>query len=312
MKNLVIAMANEKSVHDLWLADWSTHLRWDVALFNYGNGNHKGTIDISEYIDPPPQFKWQLMNRLLDSNFIFEDFKYIWLVDDDVQMSTQDVTRFFFKCEELEISVAQPCLTPNSFVSHPITLQHDFCDSRQTNFVEIMMPCFSQAAWRKLKYVDRFNTLTGWGLEIFWSSVLFSSTTPFHIFDDISVCHSRPLGLGRFKWLPEGYDVRTSMHDEVNRHKIDQSAGWFRCNLKLTLKSGEIISYTQPEFIYMLARSVGNYYRRSSPSIAGLQYIKLSEKFDSSEFSKFREVPTHAAFGEYLLSHVFLNEYSYL
>jgi len=311
MKNLIIAMVNENSVHEHWLTGWSSELGWDVALFNYGKGQHTGTISLDKYISPP-KFKWQMVNQLLDSTFPFDEFGYIWLVDDDIEMSAVEISDFFKKCEELSVTLAQPSLTHNSYVTHPVTLKHEGMKFRKTNFVEIMMPCFSSSSWKKLKETPRFNTLTGWGLELFWGSILFSKKSPFHVMDDVSVRHGRPLGFGRYKWLPEGYDVQDAMVQEVIKHKLDRRSGWFRCNIELALLLDKTISYNHSDFIEALAKSVGASYRSNVPEVAGLQYIKLSNKINPADFSKLREVPVHAAFGEYILSHLWLDEYAYM
>jgi hypothetical protein len=54
--------------------------------------------------------------------------------------------------------LAQPALTKNSYFSHPLLLQVSNFIYRETNFVEVMAPCFSKIAFENVgEHFQRIN-----------------------------------------------------------------------------------------------------------------------------------------------------------
>ncbi|MGF6296741.1 MULTISPECIES: hypothetical protein [Paraburkholderia] len=73
-------------------------------------------------------------------------YRYIWLPDDDILTDVQTLIEFFDYIERENFALAQPSLDQRSYFSHATTLQNRAFEFRETNFVEVMVPCFSSNA----------------------------------------------------------------------------------------------------------------------------------------------------------------------
>lgn len=123
---------------------------------------------------------------------IFSEYKAIWFLDDDLEISFEDVDIFFKMMSELGLSLAQPSLSKDSPISFFITTNDTECLARYTNFVEIMMPAFSQAAFRLC--VETFDkAISGWGLDYVWPKMLGYPDQKIGIVDAIVVKHTKPM-----------------------------------------------------------------------------------------------------------------------
>ena len=64
-------------------------------------------------------------------------------------MDADNINKLFCEMEERRIEIAQPGLS-HSYYTFKHTLRDRTCVLRYTNFVEIMLPCFSRAALKKV------------------------------------------------------------------------------------------------------------------------------------------------------------------
>ena len=142
-KNLLLVRSGRSSLHPAWKDERSPCRDFDIIALAYGMKEDKypeGSHD-HFYFCPGPKssgyYSWINENRS-----IFEEYKYIALFDDDIYTTHTDISRIFEYCEALDISLAQPALTPDSHYSLIITRQHQSFLHRWTNFVEIMAPIF--------------------------------------------------------------------------------------------------------------------------------------------------------------------------
>jgi hypothetical protein len=107
--------------------------------------------------------KFQLAQRHLDPKD--HDFDYLFLWDDDLEIPDKfDPWRFVDLMRRNGLEVAQPALTSDSEHSHAITLQRTG-ELRRTNFVEIMAPVYSRAAWEWLHARLDSDNFSGWGYD---------------------------------------------------------------------------------------------------------------------------------------------------
>jgi hypothetical protein len=118
-------------------------------------------------------------------------YRYIWLPDDDLLCVPEQVSRMFAVCDELQLELAQPALTLDSYFTHVTTLRHSEFQVRFTNFVEIMAPIFSTDMLSRVVPTLKGN-ISGYGLDNVWPRL--SQLGKVAIIDDTPVKHTRPVG----------------------------------------------------------------------------------------------------------------------
>ena len=155
---------------------------------------------VSWYITPPPEQLAEYYSHggfnKLDGFLEFwrecsaaRDYRYLLLLDDDVYLRPGDVSRFFSLCEQYATYLAQPSLrwfthtTINALVRNPV------CVLRQVSFVEVMAPCFSQAAIVEL--LPTFGmTRSTWGTDLAWAGTI-AGRHPICVLDAVGMDHTR-------------------------------------------------------------------------------------------------------------------------
>ena len=191
-RNLVIVRAGDKSLHPEWLA--GAELRnWDLVISYFGNDPDRYRGEDIVRIDAKGP-KWSpLHDMLVDHPEFIDSYDYIWLPDDDLAMRCADMNRFFDICRSKGLELAQPSLSTDSPVTHPLVLNNTRSYIRYTNFVEVMAPCFSAACLRRA--LPSFNaTQSGWGLDWLWPNLVADPQSGIAIVDDVVIRHTRPLG----------------------------------------------------------------------------------------------------------------------
>jgi len=136
--------------------------------------------------------KWPGLEQTIAANWdTIQKYKYIWLPDDDLLCVPEDVSRMFAICDDLQLELAQPALTRDSYFSHAITLQHSAFQLRFTNFVEIMAPILSVDMLGRI-FHTLSGSISGYGLDPVWAR--YCELGRVAIIDDTPVKHTRPVG----------------------------------------------------------------------------------------------------------------------
>lgn len=133
--------------------------------------------------------KFELINYLL-STTAWEEYDYVLICDDDIELPQQFIDDFIDAQEELDFALAQPARTHNSYIDHPITEQVDRSLARETHFVEIgPITCFRRDM---LKLVAPFDETApmGWGLDFVWPRIAEQHGLKIGIVDATPVDHS--------------------------------------------------------------------------------------------------------------------------
>jgi hypothetical protein len=119
----------------------------------------------------------------------YREYSYVMLLDDDVYLRPGDLSRFFTLCERYATYLSQPALrwfthtTINALVRNPV------CVLRRVTFVEVMAPCFSQAALREL--LPTFGmTRSTWGNDLAWAGTI-GGRHPICVVDAVGMDHTR-------------------------------------------------------------------------------------------------------------------------
>ena len=215
---LVLVRAGDRSLHPQWLIPDRT---WDIAVSYYGNHIDR-YIDQYDYLHLFKGSKWQgITDFLIKEVDLIKKYKFIWMPDDDLLCHGEIVNAFFEYCTGSDFTILQPALTDYSYVSHPITIQNKACLLRQTNFVEIMAPCFNLKTFHHFSDTLSENS-SGFGFEWLWATIAQRENIfRFGIVDATPVFHTRPVGSA-------GHGGSTSKpHDEMHalfaRHGISRS-----------------------------------------------------------------------------------------
>ena len=190
-RHLVLLRAGDQSLHPTWYGKGERS--WDLALSYFG-----------DQVDPYPQHhdflhrfkgsKWQgiadFVRRYPD---LLARYERIWLPDDDLLATQSAINLLFDASGAYGLSLTQPALRFYSHVSWGVTLQHPWAHARETNFVEVMAPCFDRAAWQAMSDTFSENS-SGWGLEWLWLARARAQGLRLGVIDEAAVFHTRPVG----------------------------------------------------------------------------------------------------------------------
>lgn len=123
---------------------------------------------------------------------LLEHYDYFFLLDDDIRITTESVNHLFHVMREFCLEIAQPSLVM-SYFTYASTLHNPMCRLRYTNFVEMMMPCFSRKALKLV--LSTFKKKVRWrGIEHYWPILINSNHRDMAIIDEIKAVHQKPIG----------------------------------------------------------------------------------------------------------------------
>ena len=122
-------------------------------------------------------------------------YDYVWFPDDDLWLHQKDLECYLDMCREHQFVISQPSLMKGSFYTWKITLQNCLANYRETDFVEVMAPCFKVDRFDLFATTFEENT-SGWGLEwLWWKIAQEHSCGNFVIVDKVSMLHTREVGV---------------------------------------------------------------------------------------------------------------------
>ena len=187
-KNAVFVPVGKDSLHRQLLkgdADFDLHL----LIYD---GSYNKFCNDSDFVACDAGYKMDMIYRYLHRHpELFEKYEYFFLLDDDIVISTEDVNRIFSMMREYQLKIAQPSLVM-SYYTYKHTAFHPFYILRYTNFVEMMMPCFSRDALKAV--LPTFEQKIRWcGIEMHWPVLVGSNHKDMAIVDAVSAKHTRPV-----------------------------------------------------------------------------------------------------------------------
>jgi hypothetical protein len=116
-------------------------------------------------------------------------YRYLLLLDDDVYLRPGDVSRFFSLCEQYSTYLSQPALRWFTHTTLNALVRNPACVLRRVSFVEVMAPCFSQAAMVEL--LPTFGmTRSTWGTDLAWAGTI-AGRQPICVVDAVAMDHTR-------------------------------------------------------------------------------------------------------------------------
>lgn len=230
-RNCVISAVGKNSLHREWIKE---NPDFDLHLIIYDDSFDKFHNDTG-FICCNKGYKLGLIYNYLQNTLPFlEKYDYFFLPDDDILMDPENISKLFQIMEEYHLQIAQPALS-DSYYFYEHTLRDKFCILHYTNFVEIMAPCFSQKALKKVLFTfDASNS--GWGIEIHWPQLIGFTGKEIAIIDQVRAVHTRPTQSFskqnmdefneyiakhklKFKIIQTGYILRKSEERNANNPK---------------------------------------------------------------------------------------------
>ncbi|WP_196501939.1 DUF707 domain-containing protein [Aestuariivirga litoralis] len=219
-RNLVVVRAGESSLHRAWLKGAETR-NWDLVVSWYASSSYKRTADerLHRVQGGKLDGLYKTFAALPD---LLRNYDFIWLPDDDIDTNTPAINRLFETMRTHNLSIGQPALSWNSYFSHIITLRSPLAKLRFTNFVEVMAPCFAVDALRQT-LPDFRESMSGWGVDRVWFTMLGSRRNSMAVIDQVSVFHTRPVGnVLASKVLSSGKTPRGEQADVMARHGLQE------------------------------------------------------------------------------------------
>lgn len=225
MKNLVIAAVGDDSCHSYWL---NNKTNFDLALIYFGSDIQKA----KEYSKDAKFFKqakgdkFKLIYQFYKDfeKIISENYQFIWMPDDDIIISGNEIDRLFeiSECEGLILS--QPAV--KGYFSHRITMPKFLSYFRYTNFVEVLAPLMEISVFVNLSSTFCLNE-SSWGYEFLWVKMLDNPKDKIGIIDSVTIFHTRPIGknYSRFSVHPfeELKDLNLKFNLELNLSKMKRN-----------------------------------------------------------------------------------------
>jgi uncharacterized protein YozE (UPF0346 family) len=197
-KKCIIAAVGKESLHHNWI-DKSDG--FDLHLIVYDDSFEKYKND-TVLIQQSKGQKFKLIYDYLTSNIdILNQYDYFYIPDDDILIDVENIHHLFDYMEKYKLAIAQPALT-NSYYSYLITVRKPDTLLRYTNFIEMMQPCFSRKALKKVLFTFNENA-SGWGIDFHWGILVDFRYYNMAIIDDVISVHTRPVRSNHFEEFTE-------------------------------------------------------------------------------------------------------------
>lgn len=191
-KNCVISAVGKDSLHKMWTKG---NMDFDFHLIVYDDSLELFRND-TKNIYHIKGFKLKIIYKYFETNPQLKDaYDYFFFPDDDIRMDAATINALFDAMRRYDLKIAQPALRM-SYYSWLHTLYDRYSHLRYTNFVEMMVPCFSREALQKVLFTFNENE-TGWGTETHWPLLIDTTQRDMAIIDEVRVEHTRPIQSGQ-------------------------------------------------------------------------------------------------------------------
>jgi hypothetical protein len=189
---LVLIRSGDQDLFTKWPDDLNGADRnWDLMLSHWGAG--EVPAEHADFAVRQGGFKYLSVARLWKDIPWLSSYKAVWLCDDDVMTSWADVQRLFETVGRYDLDIAQPALSEGSEGSHRITFYHKGNLLRFVDFVEAMIPLFSQKAL-SVCLPSFEECIYPHGLDYVWPQMLGRPTNKMAVIDAVQVLHARKVG----------------------------------------------------------------------------------------------------------------------
>ena len=191
-ENLLISPLGNDSLCHTWVSEKSNFDSIFLCYENLSKENKIKYLNLTPHIYKGKGPKFQLIKAFIESNKeLINKYKFIWLPDDDVSISVEDINTLYKTANDFNLEIAQPSM--DGYVSHNITRPVEGNILRYTNFVEVLAPLFSLKSLLKLYHSFNFN-YSSFGYDFYWPFSLGYPKNKMAILDNITMTHTKPVG----------------------------------------------------------------------------------------------------------------------
>lgn len=184
----VFSAVGKESLHRKWI---TPQCNFDLHLIVYDQSIDDFRND-TPFLSTGIGYKFKLIYQYLVENLeLIDRYEYFYFPDDDIIIDSVNIEKLFNYMGEYGLEIAQPALI-DSYYTFNHTLRRKDNILRYTNFVEIMQPCFSRKALRKVLFTFNEND-TGWGIDFHWGKIIGFSGREMAVIDDVISMHTRPI-----------------------------------------------------------------------------------------------------------------------
>ena len=253
-KNLIILCAGDNPAHVFW--DDHSKPNYDLFVIYYGNNPtifKRKFNNFTEFFNKKG-YKFNLIKEIYNENQkLFKKYKNIFMPDDDLVFKNKDINLFFETFNKHNLFLAQPSVI--GYYSHTITLHRFELILRYTNFVEIMMPCFSHESF--LKCVNSFDlTPSGWGLDYLWPKILGYPKDKIAIVDQVFGIHPRVVGNSDL------YEKNKNVHQEFDKFMAKNNLSKFNQETFNIVKNNNFNKQINEENYYPYSETFKNLFEK--------------------------------------------------
>lgn len=179
---LFSSIDSDRSAYSTWLEDKDRN--FDVVLYVYKGELTDSRIDNHEKKEG---FKYQNFYEFSKTTNIAH-YNAIWIVDDDIVMSTKDINKMFDVFEKNDLLLGQPSYDPKSSSGWDISMLDDNYYLRFTNFIENGVAIFSRSAL-KICLPSMKDIKSGWGADFIWPTILDFPEERIAVIDEVQCYH---------------------------------------------------------------------------------------------------------------------------
>ena len=170
------------------LVDDGSDRNFDIALNLYAPPDQHAS-KACEYAYSGGINKYKAAKQFLNGTSL-DRFRGVMLLDDDLEISYSQLSRFLDYCWSNGFALAQPSLTLDSSWSHKDLLNVSSSGWRSVRAVEVMCPYFSSSALRlALRTFDL--SYSTWGLDYVWPRIISDSPV---VVDAFTIRHTKSPG----------------------------------------------------------------------------------------------------------------------
>lgn len=242
-KYCVISAVGKNSLHREWIKE---SLDFDLHLIVY-DGSYNKFYNDTDFISYQRGNKFKLVYDYLQQYPEYlNKYELFFIPDDDIRMDAANISKFFSVMQEQKLEIAQPALS-DSYYTYEHTVKQRGVLLRYINFVEMMAPCFSCDALKKVLFT--FNEdISGWGIEFHWGELIGFTGKEMAVIDDLHCVHTRPvqscneMNMTELHKYMQKYNLTIEIKEygQIDLPTNEKSVGWtplFNCsNTKTKIK----------------------------------------------------------------------------
>lgn len=181
---LVFSSVGKSSRHLQWLQG---RVNFDLALVDYEPEPCWG-FDVRWNLWHHPGAKWPNFEHFLQNFPGAQEYRGIAVLDDDLEVSGEELSLAFDLFQEHELWLAQPSLRPGSAYSWMFTLQRPYLTLRYTSFVENGL-CLLRGQDLDLLRPAFRRARSGYGLDWALPQLLGAGRQQVAVLDEVAVYH---------------------------------------------------------------------------------------------------------------------------